>query len=95
MIINQDGEILSQGDTPNNRHKWIELNSHKWECTKCDCIKHKIDEKNYYYSLNGTETISAPNCENTKIQIPTKRRRNNNERNQSKKRSRRKNKNRT
>ena len=69
MIINQEGEILSQGDLPNSRHKWIELNSHKWECTKCNCIKHKIDQKSYYYSLNGTETISAPKCENTKIQI--------------------------
>ena len=69
MIINQDGEILSQGDSPNNRHKWIELNSHKWECTKCDCIKYKIDQKNFYYSLNGTDTFSAPKCENTKIHI--------------------------
>ena len=69
MIINQEGEILSKGNFPNNRHKWIELNSNKWECSKCDCIKHKIDQKNYYYSLNGTETISAPICANTKIQI--------------------------
>lgn len=69
MIIDQEGEIITQGDTPNNRHKWTELNSRKWTCTKCECTKHKIDEKSYYYNLNGIQTISAPKCENTKITI--------------------------